>query len=1087
MSDKNEYIKLDPREHVLLKPSMYLGDTSIREEENYIFKDNKIVKEVINWSPALYKIFDEIIVNAYDQSIRDTSLSHIKVSIDKKYIQVKNDGIGIDISMHKIYKVYNPELIFGNLMTSSNFSQDEKRITGGTHGLGAKLTNIFSKKFEVIVRDKEKNLEYHQIFKDNMTIIEKPTIKKYDGNKGMVSIKFYPDFKRFGLTEISDDHIMLFTKRVYDLTGLTNKKIYLNEKQIDINSWSGYLKLYGDNFIPYSCNKYWSLGFKIEPNGYQISFVNGIFTNKNGKHMEHIIDQIYEKYSKSFKDISKKWIKNNFTIILKTSIINPSFNSQTKEELMTPISKFGITCVLDAKFYKLVDIEQIKELMKGSQLDTFAKTDGNKKSKIKGIPKLEDANYAGTQKSNECTLILTEGDSAKATAISGISSIKNGRNYFGVYPLRGKLLNVRDASMNQISNNMEISDLKKILGLKTGVVYNEKNLSSLRYGSIMLMMDADEDGSHIKGLVINFLYYFYPSLLQMDKFLKVLVTPVVKATKSNNILTFNNLSSYSAWKDNIDDLNKYKIKYYKGLGTSTSKEAGEYFSGLDKHLQYIKSDTKQHPHPQLDLAFKKKETDNRKEWLRQYNRDDRIEFIPNMEISIKDFVNLELKHFSNYDNIRSLPSIADGFKPSQRKVIYGCLKKNLNEEMKVAQLSGYIAEHTSYHHGENSLIMTIINLAQDFVGSNNINLLMPNGQFGSRLAGGKDHSSARYIFTQLNPIIRLIIRKEDNGLLEYLDDDGFKIEPKNYYPVIPLILVNGADGIGTGFSTFIPNYNIKDLIDIIMEKLDNKKPKKLEPYYHNHKTKIIKNGSDSYISKGVYEIKDNKLYISELPIKSWTTRYKEFLEELIYPTNEYFSSINNQSSEKDVMFILKIKDIEGIKKLINRVDTMGISDFERYLKLYDTFKISNMYVFNIDDDIKKYNSANKILDDFYEIRLQKYKERKEYLLKELEYELEYNNNKLKWLMMILNNEIDLRKLDNTDIIQLLKKKKISEKNGNYDYLLSISIREMTKDNVSKLKDKINKIKSEIKDLQNKTPSMLWKDDLNELKQYLGQH
>lgn len=1083
----NKYVKLNPREHVLLKPSMYLGDLDIRKEENYIFNNNKIIKSLINWSPAFYKIFDEIIVNAYDQSIRDETLNTIKVTIKKNYLKIYNDGAGIDVFLHDKYKVYIPELIFGNLMTSTNFSQDEERITGGTHGLGAKLTNIFSTRFEITVWDKKRKLTYFQVFADNLSVKEKPIIKPYDGIKGGVSIKFFPDFKRFGLKHMDDDHIALFSKRVYDLTGLTRKKIYLNDTRLNINSWFGYLQLYDKDLKVYACNKHWKLGIKVEPDAYQISFVNGIFTNKNGKHVDYIFDQLLERYGKKkeFKDLTKRWLKNNITLILKTSIINPSFNSQTKEELMTPYSKFGINCSLENKFYKLINVEKLAELYKGKNNAIFTKTDGSKKSKIKGIPKLEDANYAGTKKSTECILILTEGDSAKATAISGVSAIKNGRNIYGVFPLRGKLLNVREASMKKILANAEISNLKKILGLKSGVKYTKDNLKALRYGSIMLMMDADEDGSHIKGLLINFLNYFYPSLLQIEDFLRVLVTPVVKVSNKNKVISFNTLSSYTVWKEN-NDTNKFKIKYYKGLGTSTSKEAGEYFTNLEEHSQFIIDKKHKIPHPDLELAFNKSFADDRKNWLRKYNINEKIEFKPQMIIDINQFINLEFKHFSNYDNIRSIPSMIDGFKPSQRKVIYACLKRNLFDEIKVAQLGGYVSEITSYHHGEQSLMMAIINLAQDFVGSNNINLLEPIGQFGTRLLSGNDHSSPRYIFTQLSKIIKYIIRKEDMGILEYLNDDGFSIEPKTYYPIIPFVLVNGAEGIGTGFSTNLPNYNAKEIIDLLLNKLKNKNFNipMIHPFYKNFKGKIIKIDDVTYITEGIVELINDELHIKELPVKSWTSNYKEFLEEMVYSNESFFSGYNNLSSDKEVHFVLKIKNMDIIKKMYKDKKDKT-TELHKYLKLTKPLKISNIHLFDDNLNIKKYRNPIKIIDRFYEVRLQKYSERKDYLLKILKEELEVNENKMRWLQFIVSGKIKLQKMKTDDILVFLKNNKIGKKNNSYDYLLNMSIREMTKENIDKLLTKINKIKKDIEELNNKTPEDLWISDLSELKNLIN--
>ena len=190
-----------------------------------------------------------------------------------------------------------------------------------------------------------------------------------------------------------------------------------------------------------------------------------------------------------------------------------------------------------------------------------------------GIPKLEDANDAGTRYAADCTIILTEGDSAKSLALAGIEIV--GRDKYGVFPLRGKFLNVREASNSKIMENPEIQNLIKILGISIGTKY--ENVSKLRYGKIMIMTDQDHDGSHIKGLLINFIHHFWPSLFKMEGFLKEFVTPIIKATKGNQSMTFFTIPEYEQWAHGRS-LKGWKVKYYKGLGTSTAKEAKEYFS-----------------------------------------------------------------------------------------------------------------------------------------------------------------------------------------------------------------------------------------------------------------------------------------------------------------------------------------------------------------------------------------------------------------------------------------------------------------------------------------------------------------------------
>lgn len=1096
------YVKLSPIEHVLKKPGMYVGDLDFRNENQFIYINNKIKQKEINWSPGLYKIIDELIVNAYDQTIRDNTLLNINVNINDKLFNIFNDGVGIDVIKHPVHKIYIPELIFSNLLTSTNYDEKEQRITGGTHGLGAKLSAIFSKKFIVEVWDSKRNLYYYQEYENNLSKISKPIIEKNKSKiKGGVKITIYPDFEKFKTNKFSDDMINLLNRRVIDLTGLVRKQvtITLNNNKLE-SGFENYLELYAkeDWFIGHCIkNTNWMFALRfnsgnIQP-GYHISFVNGINTNKGGKHLDYLIDLLFEKLQKIVSsDITKKIINDYLTICLRTSIINPSFNSQTKEELNTPISKFGFECLIADSFWADIKsselIQQLKQVVNLSNQKILSKLDGSKKSKLKHMPKLEDANFAGTKKSLECTLILTEGDSAKATAISGISAVPDGRNYYGVFPLRGKLLNVREASTSQINNNQEIIDIKKILGLKSGISYNKDNLNELRYGSVMIMCDSDEDGSHIKGLIINFFDYFYPTLIEIEGFLKILVTPLIKATSSKGeIINFSNIRAYNTWKEK-NNSNLWKIKYYKGLGTSTAKEAGEYFQNIKNNTINILDETVKGSNPNILLAFSKHKIAERKEWLTNYNPNNILQLEPPTTITIKEFVHQELIHFSNYDNIRSIPLLADGFKPSQRKVLYGCLKRNLTSEIKIAQLAASIAEISAYHHGEQSLVSTIINMAQNFVGSNNLNLLVPQGQLGTRLMGGKDHSSARYIYTYLESYVSKIFNKYDNELLEYLEDDGYKIEPKYYLPIVPLILINGCEGIGTGFSTFIPNYNIIDIIEWLENKLKSKQNKvELKPYYNNFKGNIIKYDDNTFISEGIVTIDDkkNELTISELPIKMWTNDYKEFLETLMDSKSSLFKSYLNMSSDVEVKFILKFDadDREEILKLYNSKTSDNLNNLLKYLHLYKTLKLSNMNLYDHKGTIKNYKDIDDILNDFYSWRLSFYNKRKDLLLDSLEKDIKFVSDQIKFINLVLKDNGKIFKMDENKINKYLTENKISS--NNFDYLLNMSFKQLTKNNLEKIEEKLKNYKAEYNKIKNLTNKDLWLDDLNELKNVLN--
>ena len=1115
---ENAYQKKDPREHILLRPDTYIGSTKIVEEEMWIYNEqqNKMEKKVIKFSWALYNILDEILVNAMDHSTKTkTPMKAIKITVDtqKDEISVWNDGDGIPVLKHSEYQLYIPELIFGELLSGSNFNDSEQRFTGGRNGYGAKLTNIYSKHFIVETVDAKSGLKYKQKWVNNMATKKEPVIKQVPKTtKPYTRITFKPDLSRFHTSSLNTDIFGLFQKRAYDVSACTKKTISVefNGKKLSVKDFPNYIDLYiGDKEQtprvlmtkkdPTNENFIWELGVSNSADKFQqISFVNGISTEKGGRHVDYIVNQItkgiVESIKKKNKNINLKpaFIKDRLFIFLRSTIVNPAFSSQTKEELTTPSKDFGFTFELDSKFIdkvaKLGIADEAISMAKYKEGRELAKkTDGKKTSKILGIPKLDDANYAGTAKSGECVLILTEGDSAKAFASDGLSAIPNGRNYYGIFPLKGKLLNVREASASKASQNDEIMNLKKILGLQQGKKY--KDTSELRYSSILILTDQDLDGSHIKGLLMNMLHHWFPELLGLD-FVRSLATPIIKVTTGGSKkekLEFFTISEYENYKAGFKDGQlpaSYKVKYYKGLGTSDKKEAKESFTDIKtKQIIFQKDpDTDK----SIKLAFEKKLADYRKEWLQKYDKNVILEQT-NKKPTFTDFIQKDLVHFSVYDTARSIPSMCDGLKPSQRKVLYGCFKRNLVNEIKVAQLAGYISEHSAYHHGEASLNEAIVKMAQNFVGSNNINLLSPNGQFGTRAKGGKDSASPRYIFTQLETITKKLFDPRDNGLLKYLDDDGMSIEPDWYLPIIPMVLVNGASGIGTGYSTDIPCYNPKDIIEYIKNKISNKsKSKGLIPYYRNFKGSIVEeiagngngNGNKSYITSGVYEATDKKIVIKELPVGVWTENYKKTLDDYIANGKYGLVSKLEKHKDQDICFELIFKEAKNVSDLMKNREV-----FEKNFKLRNVLNTSNMYLFNKDLQIRKYNSPEEIIDDFYNLRLEFYQKRKDFLISELEAVLFEYNQKALFIEMIIEGKIKVFRVPKKQIEEQLINLKFvkSPKTNDYSHLLSMPIYSFTQEKINELKKKEKDTQAELEAIKSKSHQQLWIDDLNTLQ------
>lgn len=1105
------YQKKTDIQHILDAPDTYIGQVDEDEQKNWILKDDKFVYENYSWIPGAYKLFDEGIVNCRDHYIRmkgkrgknNISVKNIEITVDKEtgVITLYNDGNGIDIEKHPEYNIWIPEMIFGHLRTSTNYDKNEKKIVGGKNGFGFKLVLIYSLWGEIETVDHIRKKKYKQRFENNLSKIKKPSIMS-STSKPYTKVSWLPDYKRFGISKLSDTMFNLYKKRTYDIAAVTDKSVTVkfNNVPVPVRTFDQYVNLYiGEKSetkrIYESSNERWEYVVCLSPvdEFTHISFVNGISTLRGGKHVDYVLKQITKKmqtYIEKKKKVKVKetTIKEQLMLFLNCVIENPSFDSQSKECMNTPVKKFGSKCEVSDKFIdklaKMGVMEAAVSLNEVKENKLSKKSDGRKLKSLRGIPKLVDANWAGTSKSNKCILILCEGDSAKSGIMSGLS--KEDRDNIGVFPLKGKLMNVKDMSIKKINDNTEIANIKKIIGLQSNKTYTKEEVQkSLRYGQIIFMTDQDLDGSHIKGLCINLFHSQWNDLFKIDNFIGYINTPILKATKGKRRISFYNESSYNKWKVENNDGKGWKIKYYKGLGTSTGKEFKEYFKNKKIiSFNYTGSDSDN----AIDKVFNKNRADDRKDWLGNYNKDNVLDVLKS-KVNYEEFVDKEMIHYSKYDCERSIPNCVDGLKTSLRKILFAALKRNLTQEIKVAQFSGYVSEHSGYHHGEMSLNKAIIGMAQWFTGSNNINILMPNGQFGTRLLGGKDHASERYIFTMLNPLVKYIYPTNDLPLLNYLDDDGDSIEPDYYVPIIPMILVNGGKGIGTGYSYEGLCYNPETIIKYLVNKINKKEDNvDIEPYYENFKGDIVKVDSNKYLIKGKYDIiSSDSIRVTELPIGKWTTQFIEELEVLMDDKNKktkkaIVKNIKDMSTDALVDITIKFQPAVLGKLISKRVDKYT-NQLEKTLKLYCYKSTTNMNLFNSKQQLKKYESVYDIINDYYGIRYDMYIKRKEYMINNLEKVVKELSNKARFIKEQCDDTIDLRRKKKSQVIDLLKERNydIIDNDSEYKYLRSMKIESVEEENMMKLlKERDLKIK-ELETIKKTTIEKMWIDELNVLK------
>ena len=1056
------YTRLDQRQHVLHRPGMYIGSVHPEAIDAWVWTPacgTLRHAEALRYVPGLHQIFLEILTNAADHAVKHR-VRAIRVDIDEASgrIAVENDGPGIPADVHAETGLRVPELVFGHLLTSSNYDDRSERVVAGQNGIGAKSTNIFSTEFAVTTR--EGGTLYQQTWRDNMAAVGPAAIRKERG-ASFTRVEFVPDLARFGIDRLDSDVLAMLRRSVLDAAAMTppHTTVHLDGAPVPVKNFRQYVELYleGDGAafeLLGADGGDWDVAVAVSPDGVfrQVSFVNGLWTPKGGKHVEHVAAAVARRVAAKLvpgkeKDRERaaaaKAVRGLLWLFVSARVPNPSFDSQNKHLLTTPPERFRTKYeVSDAMLRAILAKTQLQERLRAASaaadLKTLKRSDGDQRRNVTGLPKLDDASLAGTRRSAECTLILTEGDSAKSTAIAGLSVV--GRERFGVFPLRGKLLNVRDTGASKIGDNEEIKALKKIIGLETGRDYaSDAAFATLRYGSVLMLCDQDVDGHHIKGLIINMFDVLWPGLARRPGFLRAMATPIVRARanrpnrKAADVVSFYSVPEFEAWAARGEP--GWTVKYYKGLGSSTNDDARTYFADMRLARYVYRGDTEVESGQRadlagaerpvslrlvvvpaaaavvtedapiererveaeivvraavhrsdgdaLDMAFGRARAGERKVWLNTVDPTAVLAY-DGADVGIAQFVDRELSHFSRDDVWRSLPCAVDGLKKSQRKVVFAVkMRPRGAGETRVAQLAGFVGQVSGYHHGEASLQSTIVGMAQRFTGCGNVQLLRDSGQFGSRIMGGKDCASARYIHTEATPAFRALFPDADEPLLErQLDDDHNEVEPTHYLPVLPLALLNGALGIGTGYSTSVPCFSPALVADAYLHRLEGGDAAAFRqlladppPCYRGFRGTFVRapDNARRWHSRGVWTRSSPKtLDIEELPVGTWTHDYKEFLEDLCAAGKHGLRRYDSRYTESDARFSLTFESAEALEALAADPDAL-----EAALRLRSDkgLSMTNMHLIDSRDRVRCYATPADIAEEHFSVRLHGYRRR----------------------------------------------------------------------------------------------------------------
>jgi DNA topoisomerase-2 len=899
-ADGAAFSVLNEIDHVLARPAMYTG-FECGEHEARVFvceltaEGMRVESREARVDRVAAKVFEEILVNASD-CVQRAGGARIDVAIRDDGFVVENDGCDIPVEFRPEWGVYVPQALFGLMRSSSNYDDTRDRRGAGVNGIGCKLANVFSTRFDVLVADDER--EYEQSFGDNMRTHTEPRVDPRSAaapRTARIAVTLDTSRVTFG-----EGTRAVCRKRCVDVAACLGPHVSVTVDGVRAPHVP--YAPYGARDITHVCVPGYDVYVGTAPVA-TVSFVNGVCTLEHGAHVTHAMRRTLEALGDAESASWRRFLAESAFFMVVARLTRPSFRGNEKACVLAPLfpepAKFAKAAQTALRASPVADAWR-----EWQQHDAMRAVQRDEKKRARGVsvPKLDDATRAGTAEWEKCTIILTEGDSAKSFAVAGLAVV--GRAYFGAFPLRGKVKNVRDSTAAQADQNRELRALKTIIGIRTGIGPESQ---APRYGRVLVMTDQDVDGFHIKGLLMNFFDAQFPGLIGTRVRLESMRTPLIKATVGAHVHEFFSQPEYDAWASGRAAADK--VKYYKGLGTSTSAEARHYFESIATYTVRYDFATGLE---RLRELFSREELAVRKRTVRdavvRTSAPSSHEPIVRgadgcIEQSVGAFVETELVQYTSDAVVRCIPSVMDGLKPSQRKVVYTMLKSVAHKEAKVAQLAAHVAQQTAYHHGEASMQQTVVALAQDFVGSNNVPLLLPIGQFGTRRLGGDDTASARYIFTRISPVAALAFPPEDFQLAPQQEDEGQAIEPRYLLPAIPWILVNGASGIATGFSTTVPPHDARAVVAAVRAALVAPQQPR-EPMHMHVRGFTGSVGVDAarYTTEATVEAAARGHVVSELPVGVWTEAYKETLEKLV--ESKRARSFVDESTDTAVRFVV---------------------------------------------------------------------------------------------------------------------------------------------------------------------------------------
>ena len=1171
MSRKN-YKALNNLQHFLIRPTMWIDSVERQPRKAFVFdfQEKKCKLTTIHVPYGLERIFIELVSNACDNlnsSRRDGYCDNqfIQVEMDRHVISVTSGGFPIPIEMSE-YGCYIPEFCFGRFLSGSNF--EENREDGGAHGIGCKATNASSNFFEVYVQDHIRRLQYCQRWYNQMSVVEPPQITPYQGSVSTVRITYQVNFQFFGYDPAQgypDEAFALYARNLLDGSFTSRAPVKFNGESYLYNSIKSYASLFFDvdssTSLPVTFYQ-WPVGTSIVRNedgteqsmnnllpeveiiavsainkGTTIGLANSIFNQEGGVHVNAALtaltsrlldainntskgkDQAEKKpEDKTGPKVTKEDIRKNIGLIVSVRVNSPQWNGQCKTKLQGPRPTISIPA--DSPIFNQIKkwdlCSYLKNLLKMKLVRKMIA--GNKNQKLTE----RNARLAGTKSSEQCVLIICEGKSALNYCTCYIGNMNNGRDWFGVCPLKGKPKNVYDCEIDNLTKNDELALICRMLGAEPDLDYTiDANRRKLRYGKVVFMTDADIDGRHIKGLLIVLFRYFYPSLFEAGIIIDYL-TPVLKAVKSNESLLFYNEEMYRQWIVYLgeEEVKKWDIIYYKGLGSSEENDVAEHI----RNPHWLTMIADQQADNYLKMMFDKNQPSARRDFYLGYKPELRPGPIINGYQDISHFVLTDMFDYTLANINRHLCSF-DGLNETSRKIIFTALKykwpasrgaSRPTKFEKIAVFSPKVISKTMYKHGE-SIHDVVIRLARIFVGcGNNIPYLLKNGMFGSIDRGGKDAANYRYLSVQFNRwFAKSIFRDDDEIILKYQHCEGKQIEPYVYYPILPPCLINSMECIGTGWKSHIPTYHPLELAYHIMRRnqgVPMEQAGELIPWFRGFpgkiklekktktkgtKTNVNLFGSDMVIKNyvtterhrieihGSYKITGGDIMspynvlVEYLPVGVWNFDYVKRLKEM--KEKNIIQDYTDRSSDKSSSFVIQgytNKSADGLHQMPSLED----------LGLIRHQSLNNLYLIDEQSRPVRFETIEQLVDGFISWRLPFYQKRLDEQIRLKFIKIEELDQRARFIQAVLDGELVIVRGNRTARSAVEMEYDCDRLGLNKMLLDKVVPKEFSQERVLELLATKQKILDEIERLRNTRPEVLWNSEIEDfVRKYINEY